>query len=57
MRAEAHLIDWSGDLYGRRVELAFLHRLREERRFPDVEALRGQIGRDRDAARERLAAG
>lgn len=54
---EAHVIDWSGDLYGRRVELAFLHRLREERRFPDVEALRRQIARDRDAARERLAAG
>jgi riboflavin kinase/FMN adenylyltransferase len=55
--AEAHVIDWSGDLYGQRVELAFLHHLREERRFPDLEALRLQIGRDRDLARERLAAG
>jgi riboflavin kinase/FMN adenylyltransferase len=54
--AEAHVIDWSGDLYGQRVELAFLHHLREERRFPDLEALRLQIGRDRDLARERLAA-
>ena len=55
--AEAHVIDWSGDLYGQRVELAFLHHLREERRFPDLEALRLQIGRDRDLARARLAAG
>ena len=55
--AEAHLIDWTGDLYGRRVELSFLERLREERRFPDVEALRRQIEADRDAARSRLAAG
>ena len=55
--AEAHVIDWSGDLYGQRVELAFLHHLREERRFPDLDALRLQIGRDRDLARERLAAG
>lgn len=55
--AEAHVIDWSGDLYAQRVELAFLHHLREERRFPDLEALRLQIGRDRDLARERLAAG
>jgi riboflavin kinase/FMN adenylyltransferase len=55
--AEAHLIDWTGDLYGRRVELSFLERLRGERRFPDVEALRRQIEADRDAARDRLAAG
>jgi riboflavin kinase/FMN adenylyltransferase len=53
--AEAHVIDWSGDLYGRRVELGFLHHLREERRFPDVAALRSQIEADRDEARRRLA--
>jgi riboflavin kinase / FMN adenylyltransferase len=53
--AEAHVIDWSGDLYGRRVELSFLHHLREERRFPDVAALRSQIEADRDEARRLLA--
>jgi riboflavin kinase/FMN adenylyltransferase len=52
--AEAHVIDWSGDLYGERVELSFLHHLREERRFPDVAALRRQIEADRDEARQRL---
>jgi riboflavin kinase/FMN adenylyltransferase len=53
--AEVHVIDWSGELYGQRVEVAFLHRLRDERRFPDVEALKRQIAADRDAARARLA--
>jgi riboflavin kinase/FMN adenylyltransferase len=53
--AEVHVIDWSGELYGRRVEVAFLHHLRDERRFADVEALKRQIAADRDAARARLA--
>jgi riboflavin kinase/FMN adenylyltransferase len=53
--AEVHVIDWDGDLYGRRVEVSFLHHLRAERRFPDVEALKRQIAADRDAARTRLA--
>jgi riboflavin kinase/FMN adenylyltransferase len=47
---EAHLLDFSGDLYGRRVRLTFFRRLREERKFPSVEALRAQIARDVAAA-------
>jgi riboflavin kinase/FMN adenylyltransferase len=54
---EAHLIDFSGDVYGRRVELSFRFHLRPERRFDGVEALRVQIDADRDEARRRLAAG
>jgi riboflavin kinase/FMN adenylyltransferase len=54
---EAHLIDFSGDLYGRRVELSFRFHLRAERRFDGKEALRAQIDADRDEARRRLAAG
>jgi riboflavin kinase/FMN adenylyltransferase len=53
---EAHLLDWSGDLYGRRVEVAFERRLRDERRFPDLEALRAQIAADALAARQALGA-
>jgi riboflavin kinase/FMN adenylyltransferase len=53
--AEAHLIDFEGDLYGRRVELAFRHRLRSEQKFPDVDALRQQIARDVEEARRRIA--
>lgn len=51
LAVEAHLPDFSGDLYGRMVRLQFLDRLREEMRFPSVEALREQIARDVAAAR------
>jgi len=54
--AEAHLPDFQGDLYGRRVELSFVALLRAERRFASVEALRGQIGADVEDARRRLGA-
>ncbi len=52
--AEAHLIDFSGDLYGLEVDLSFEGRLRGEIRFESVDALRAQIARDVAGARERL---
>jgi riboflavin kinase/FMN adenylyltransferase len=53
--AEAHLFDWAGgDLYGERLRIAFVARLRDERRFPSVEALRAQIGEDAARARSQL---
>jgi riboflavin kinase/FMN adenylyltransferase len=52
--AEAHVIDFDGEVYGRRIEITFEHHLRAEEKFPDVEALKAQIGRDVIAARERL---
>jgi len=52
--AEAHLLDFSGDLYGRRVDLSFVSRIRPERRFEGAEALRAQIARDVEEARRRL---
>jgi len=52
--AEAHLLDFEGDLYGRRVELSFLACLRPERRFASVDSLRAQIRADVEAARLRL---
>lgn len=54
--AESHLLEFSGDLYGRRFELAFAARLREERRFPGPDALREQIQQDIEAGRRVLAA-
>ena len=51
-RLEAYIIDFDGDLYGRVLRLVFLARLRDEERFPSVEALREQIGRDVAAARD-----
>ncbi|HEY6098853.1 MAG TPA: bifunctional riboflavin kinase/FAD synthetase [Anaeromyxobacter sp.] len=54
---EAHLFDFGGgDLYGEPIRVAFLARLRDERRFPSVEALRAQIARDVARARDVLAA-
>ena len=50
---ETHLLNYDGDLYGRDVRLSFVQRLRDERRFPDVDALRAQIDADQRRA-ERL---
>jgi riboflavin kinase/FMN adenylyltransferase len=49
---EAYLIDFEGDLYGRGLRVAFLKRLRGERRFPSVEDLIAQMHRDVDEARD-----
>ena len=43
---EAHLLDWSGDLYDRPLDLHFLEWLRPEEHFPSVEALVEQMARD-----------
>jgi riboflavin kinase/FMN adenylyltransferase len=52
--AEAHLLDFEGDVYGRRVELSFLTRLRAEQRFSGPDALREQIAVDLSEARRFL---
>jgi riboflavin kinase/FMN adenylyltransferase len=51
LAVEAHVLDFTGDLYGRRMRLSFLRRLRDESRFPSVEALRRQIASDVATAR------
>lgn len=43
---ECHVLDIQRDLLGQRLRLRFLHRLRDEQRFPDVAALRRQIAHD-----------
>ena len=53
---EVHLFDVDEDLYGRTLRVEFVHRLRDERRFPNVDALKEQIGRDVAAARRLLGA-
>jgi riboflavin kinase/FMN adenylyltransferase len=52
LAVEAHLLDFSGDLYGQKLRLEFVRRLREERKFPGVEALRSQIEQDVARARQ-----
>jgi riboflavin kinase/FMN adenylyltransferase len=43
---ETHVLGYAADLYGRRVRLGFVQRLRDERRFDDIDALRAQIEAD-----------
>jgi riboflavin kinase/FMN adenylyltransferase len=52
---EVHLFDYDGMLYGRRLRAAFAERVRPERRFDGIDALKAQIARDCDAARAILA--
>jgi riboflavin kinase/FMN adenylyltransferase len=53
---EAHLFGVDGrDLYGEQMRVSFLQRLREERRFPSLDAMVAQIARDAERAREILA--
>ena len=54
-RVEVHLLDFDGELYGANLELTFIGRLRDERRFEDLAALKSQIALDVAAARARLA--
>lgn len=55
LRCEAHLFDFSGDLYGSEVQVDFLQYLRPERPFPGVDALVAQLRADEQAARAWLA--
>lgn len=46
MTVEAHIMGLDADLYGEPLRLGFVQRLRDERRFPDVDALKAQIEAD-----------
>jgi len=51
---ETYLFDFSGDIYGQRLEVELVDFIREESRFADIGTLRNQISKDADAARELL---
>jgi riboflavin kinase/FMN adenylyltransferase len=51
---EVHLFDFAGDIYGRHAQVEFRLKLRDERRFGSFDALKTQIDRDAEAAREYL---
>jgi riboflavin kinase/FMN adenylyltransferase len=51
---EVHVFDWIGDAYGRCVDVSFVAKIRDERKFDTFDALKLQIGRDSDRAREML---
>jgi riboflavin kinase / FMN adenylyltransferase len=46
LRVEAHLLDFKGDLYRKELELSFVAKLRDEEKFPSVDALKAQIASD-----------
>lgn len=52
---EVHLFDFEQDLYGQKLEILLVARLREERRFASLDELRGQIAKDAENARTCLA--
>ena len=49
---EVHVIDFNGDLYGRHVHVAFLHKIRDEMKFDSLDALKAQISGDIIVARD-----
>jgi len=52
---ETHLLDFSGDLYGKQAEIVFHRKLRDEKRFDGLAELQAQIERDVTAARSYFA--
>ncbi|MDB6025235.1 MAG: Riboflavin biosynthesis protein [Verrucomicrobiales bacterium] len=52
VRAEAHLLDFHGDLYGQEMQITFVNKLREEQKFASIEVLKTQIESDIAKARE-----
>jgi len=54
---EVHVLDGEHALYGERLDVSFLRKLREEQRFASIDALKKQIFSDIDSARDWFAAG
>ena len=48
---EVHLLDFDRDIYGRHVDVNFMHKLRNEAKFESLDALKAQIARDVDDVR------
>ncbi len=53
---EAHILDFSEELYGKTIEVVFLQKVRDEIKFDGLEALKVQIGKDVEQVREVLKA-
>ena len=54
---EIHFFDFSGDLYGKNLSVRFLNRLRNEQKFPDLNALQNQLKKDAERSRQLIAKG
>jgi riboflavin kinase/FMN adenylyltransferase len=55
VRAEAHVLGYSGDLYGREIRVHFVARLRDERRFSSLDELKAQLEQDKHDGESRLS--
>jgi riboflavin kinase / FMN adenylyltransferase len=53
---EVHVFDFDQALYGKRIEVKFLHKLRDEKKYPDLGLLKEAIARDAADARDYFAA-
>lgn len=54
-RVEAHLLSFTEDIYGESIQITFVSRLRDERKFPSTDTLIRQIGKDTQEARRILS--
>ncbi len=54
LHVEAHLLDFSGTLYGKEMEITFVDKLRDEKKFSSVEELKKQIASDVAEAKKRF---
>ena len=55
-KLEVHLFDFAGELYGQHLRVDFLHKIRDEEKFPDLESLQARIARDCEIAKQFLNA-
>ena len=49
---ETHILDFDEDIYGLPLRIRFLHRIRDERKFPSLDSLREQLEKDREMCRK-----
>lgn len=56
LHVEAHLLDFTGEIYEQPMELSFVQKLRDEQRFPSLDALKAQIQADISQVRELFSA-
>ena len=54
LHIEAHLFDFNKDIYNQEIEIVFAERLRDEQRFPSLDALKEQLGHDAIHAKRAL---
>ena len=54
LRLESHLFGFEGDLYGRRIWVRLVEKIRQEQKFATIEELRQQLERDREQIESRL---